>query len=163
MPSFEDYKILLNSQKENDRYYELVILSHSQMSKTYYLVRDSLPLTVTLDGSLQEFEQSVMNKTGPINSNDLDQIASFTIADIENALDAELDNIGLDTEEDVLCRALIYISTDLVNPVEDITYFVDSVPQEKGVFTVKSSVTDLNRETTGEAATLTRFPMNRAI
>jgi hypothetical protein len=133
------------------------------MSKTYRLVRDSIALTVTVDAVVREFEPSVMTIASPINSNDLDQIASFTIADVDNVLDAELDLIPLDTSEKVLCRYMIYINTDLVNPVEDITFFIDNVPQEKGAFTIRSSVTDLNADTTGEAFTLTRFPMLRAV
>ena len=159
MATYEDYKKLLTSNPDNDRYYELIIISHSAMSRTRYLVNDSKPLTaIGLD-----FEPSVMRPTRPINSNDLDQIASFTIADVLNELDTELDRIPLDTDEDVLCRYVLVLSEDLNTAIEDVTFIVDTVPQEKGVFTIKSSVTDLSREKTGEAFTLTQFPMLKAI
>lgn len=159
MATFEDYKILVNSVPENQQYFELVIISHSDMSKTYQLVNDSKPLSAIG----LEFTPSVMKPIKPVNSNDLDQIASFTIADVLNELDAELDRIPLDTEEKVLCRYLVVLSDDTSNAVEDITFFVDTVSQELGAFTIRSSVSNLNRDKTGEAFTLTRFPMLKAI
>ena len=158
--SFNDYKILLSSQPEGDRYYELLIISHSAMSQTYNLVIDSVPLAA-LSGTL--FTPANVKPSKPINSNDLDQTSSFSIGDIDNVLDDELDRIPLDTTEKIICRSVVVLSEDLNTPVEDISFFVDSVPQQKGVFTIKSSVTDLNMQQTGEAMTLTRLPALRAI
>lgn len=155
MADFNDYKILLNSAPENERYYELLILSHSEMSKTYYLVIDSREL-IALSGLV--FEPANINPSAPISSNDLDQSSSFTIGDVYNILDAELDNIALDTEEKILCRSLFVLSTDLDTPMRDTTFYADSIPQSQGVFTIKSSVTDLNSQTTGEVMNLTNLP-----
>jgi len=158
-PSFNDYKILLSSQPENERYYELLIISHSDMSKDYNLVVDSVPL-VSMGIT---FEPANIRPTKPINSNDLDQTSSFTIGDIDNVLDDEMDRIPLNTDEKIVCRSLVVLASDLDNPVEDISFYVDSVPQQKGSFTIKSSVTDLNLQKTGEAMTLTRLPSLRGI
>jgi hypothetical protein len=157
--SFNDYKVLLSSQPEGDRYYELLTISHSSMSKTYNLVIDSVPLV----SNGVTFEPANITPTRPTNSNDLDQTASFSIGDVDNVLDAELDNIPLDTDEKIVCRSMIVLSDDLDTPVEDISFLVDSVPQKKGVFTIKSSVTDLSAQQTGEAMTLTRFPSLRGL
>jgi hypothetical protein len=157
--SFNDYKILLSSQPENDRYYELLTISHSAMSKVYNLVVDS----VSLVSNGVTFEPANIKPERPVNSNDLDQIASFSIGDIDNVLDDEMDRIPLDTTEKIICRSMLVLSTDLDTLVEDISFFVDTVPQQKGVFTIKSSVTDLNALQTGEAMTLTRLPALRAI
>jgi hypothetical protein len=153
--SFDDYKKLLNSEPEGERYYEMLIISHSAMSQTYNLVIDSAPLTA-LNGV--EFRPANVKPSKPINGNDLDQTASFTIGDEFNELDGELDRIPLDTAEKIVCRSVIVVSTDLDSPVEDISFYVDSIPQQKGAFTIKSSVTDLNLQQTGEAMTLTRLP-----
>lgn len=153
MATFDDYKKLLSSQPENERYYELLILSHSQMSKTYYLVIDSAPLTAL--GF--EFEPANISPSQPVNSNDLDQTASFSIGDVNNILDDELDLIPLDSNEDILCRSVVVLAEDLNTPIEDITFYAKSVPQQKGVFTIQASVTDLSSQQTGEAFTLTRF------
>ncbi len=157
--SFEDYKILLNSVPENEQYYELLIISHSDMSQPYYLVRDTVPLTALgLD-----FTPANIKPEKPTSSNDLDQTSSFSIGDIDNVLDTELDNIPLDTTEKIVCRSIVVLSSDLNTAVEDISFYVDSVPQQRGVFTIKSSVTDLNLQKTGEAMTLTRLPALRGI
>ena len=153
MADFNDYRILLSSQPENERYYELLIISHSAMSKTYYLVIDSAPITAL--GF--DFEPANISPARPINSNDLDQTASFSIGDIDNQLDAELDLIPLDTDEKILCRSLVVLAEDLNTAIEDITFYADSVPQQKGSFTIQASVTDLNSQQTGEEFTLTRF------
>ena len=158
--SFNDYKILLSSQPENERYYELLIISHSAMSQTYNLVIDSVPLTA-LSGTV--FSPANINPSKPVNSNDLDQTSSFSIGDVDNALDDELDRIPLDTAEKIVCRTVVVLASDLDTAVEDISFYVDSIPQQKGVFTIKSSVTDLNMQKTGEAMTLTRLPALRAI
>lgn len=160
MATFEDYQILLSSQPENEREYELLIISHSLMSKTYYLVIDSAPLTA-LNGIV--FEPANITSASPINSNDLDQTASFSISDVDNVLDDEMDLIPLDNEENIVCRSVIVTSSDLDTPMIDISFYVETVPQQLGLFTIKSSVTDLNAKKTGEAFTLTDFPMLRAI
>ncbi len=144
---------------EGDRYYELLTISHSAMSKTYNLVVDSVPL---ISNGIT-FEPANISPSRPTNSNDLDQTASFSIGDVDNILDGELDRIPLDTTEKIVCRSMIVLSDDLDTPVEDISYYIDSVPQQKGVFTIKSIVTDLNVQQTGEAMTLTRLPALRAI
>ena len=159
MADFNDYRILLSSQPENERYYELLIISHSAMSKTYYLVIDSAPLTAL--GF--DFEPANISPSQPVNSNDLDQTASFSIGDVDNVLDAELDLIPLDTSEDILCRSVVVLAEDLDTPIEDITFYAESIPQQKGSFTIQASVTDLSSQQTGEAFTLTRFKPLRSV
>ncbi|MDB4261411.1 hypothetical protein N9878_00950 [bacterium] len=159
MADFNDYKILKSSEPENERDYECLIISHSQMSKTYYFVRDSVELVA----GGYTFQPTSFDSSGAINSNDLDQTASFSIGDIYNEIDSELDNVPINTTEKVTCRSLVFISKDLSAPVKDVTFFTDNIPQKQGSFTINSSVTDLNRQLTGEAMTLTRLPALRAI
>ena len=159
MATFNDYKVLLSSQPEGETYYELLTISHSAMSKEYNLVIDSAPLV----SNGVTFEPANVASSRPINSNDLDQASSFSIGDIDNVLDGELELIPLNTAEKVVCRSRVVLSADLDTYIEDISFYVDSIPQQKGVFTIKSSVTDLNVQQTGEAMTLTRLPALRAI
>lgn len=162
--AFDAYVKLLNSVPENERQYEVVIISHSKFSKTYYLVIDNLPLTANLqDGTLVTFEPASISSTNAQNTNDLDQLASFTIADVNNELDAELDRIPLGDPEVPTVTYGIYHSDYLDEPVEWVVYDVKNVPQEKGVFTINTGVPDLNRDQTGEVFDLDRFPMLRGL
>lgn len=159
MADFNDYMELISSQPENERYYECLIISHSEMTAPRYLVIDSQPLAAL--GF--DFTPANVAPVTPINGTDLDQDASFTIGDPFNELDEQMELIAMDTEENVVCRYLLFLSDDLDDPVEDISFNVDSVPQKKGYFTIKASVKDLSAQTTGETFNLTDFPMLRAI
>ena len=164
MAAFEDYQILLNSRPENQTYYECIVLAHSLFSKTYYLVNDTQDLTASLStGASVLFEAANMAPFRPINSNDLDQQATFTIGDVNNILDDELERIPLDNTENILCDYYVYHSENLTEPVNYISFNVDSVPQKKGVFTVKTGVPDLNIDSTGEIFSFDRFPMLRTL
>lgn len=154
---FEDYKILLASRPENETHYELITITHSLLSKAYYFVidtRDVISNGIT-------YEKANIKVSRAVNSNDLNQSMTFTIGDVANVLDSELDNIPLDNNERPMVNYKIVLSTDLDNPVEDINFDVESVPQKKGVFTMKTGVTDLNKLQTGDRYTYRQFPMLR--
>ena len=154
---FEDYKVLLASRPENDTYYELVTITHSLLSKTY---RFAINTQDVISGGLV-YEKANIKLGRAITSNDLNQSMTFTIGDVDNVLDSELDNIPLESNESPVVNYKIVLSTDLDNPVEDISFDVESVPQKKGVFTMKTGVTDLNKLQTGELYTYNQFPMLR--
>ena len=164
MAAYDDYVVLLNSRPENETYYECIVLSHSLFSKTYYLVNDTKDLTASLHtGQSVLFEKSNMAPFRPINSNDLDQLASFTIGDVNNTLDDEMDRIPLSNNENIICEYYVFHSEHLTENVNYISFNVDSVPQKKGVFTVKTGVTDLNNDNTGDIFDFERFPMLRTL
>lgn len=164
MPELEAYKKLLASQPENETSYETVTLSHSLFSKTYYLVVDSQPLEArTPAGDLVTFEPASISPTNAQNSNDLDQSVSFTISDVENILDSELDRIPLGNQESPIAAYAIYHSDFLDSPVEYTEYTIKSVPQKKGVFTIRAGAPDLNSDETGEIFDLDRFSPLRSV
>jgi len=47
--------------------------------------------------------------------------------------------------------------------VEVFTYLVKSISQEKGIFTLRTGVPDLNSDQTGEIYDLDTFPMMRSL
>lgn len=162
--AFEDYEKLLNSQPENETYFECIALSHSLFTKAYYLVVNTAPLTATIkDTSIVTFDPANIKPFRSINSNDLDQLASFTIGDVDNILDSELDRIPLSNTEQIVCDYYVYHSEHLDSAVEFISFYVDAVPQKKGAFTVKAGVQDLNNSTTGEIFSNDRFPQQRSL
>ena len=163
MTELEQYQVLLNSQPENEQQFETVVISHSKISATRYFVLDSKPLTAKLiTGQEVTFLPINGSSTNAQNSNDLDQQASFTISDVNNELDDELDRIPLGDTEDVVVGAGIYVSTSLEAPAEFIEYTVKSFPQKAGAFTMQCGAPNLNENETGEIMDLNRFPMLRS-
>ena len=159
----EAYEKLLNSQPEGERVYETIAISHPDI-ETRYLVIDSLPLKANLPtGELVTFQPASIASTNAVNSNDLDQKATFTIADVYNELDEVLDSIPLNTTDKPVIAYSQYHSDYLTSPVEYVEYDIESIPQKKGVFTVKCGVPDLNSDETGEIFDLDRFPMLRGL
>lgn len=158
MTEYEQYQILLNSQPENETYFETIIISHSKMSKTYYFVFDSVPLVA---GGFT-FTPANISVTNAQNTNDLDQQASFTISDINNELDDELDRIPLGNTEDIIVGYGVYVSGLLDAPAEYFEYTVQSIPQKLGAFTMQCGAPNLNRDETGEVFSFERFPMLRS-
>ena len=163
MTEFEKYEVLLNSQPENETYFETIAISHSKMSKVYYFVFNSVPLTAKLSGGAEViFLPANISATNAQNNNDLDQQASFSIADENNELDDELDRIPLGDTEDIIVGYGVYVSTALDAPAEFIEYTVKSIPQKLGTFTMQCGAPDLNRNETGEVYDFSRFPMLRS-
>ena len=163
MTEFELYEQLLNSQPENERYFETVAIRHSKMSGTRYLVMDSISLTAKLSNGQQViFSPANISSTNAENNNDLDQTASFTIEDLNNELDDELELIPLGDEEDILVDYSVYVSESLDAPATSVTYVVKAIPQRLGAFTLQCGAPSLNQDETGEIFDLERFPMLRS-
>ena len=161
MDEDQAYVILLNSQPEDETYYEAVSLSHSKFTKTYYLVVDSVPLNKKLpNGQDVTFSPANITPSNAQNSNDLDQLASFSIADLENIYDDELSNIPLGDNESPVIGYYVYVS-DHDLPAQFIEYTAKSIAQASGAFTIKCGAPDLNKDETGEVFDLERFPMLR--
>ena len=163
MTEFEQYEVLLNSQPENETFFETITISHSKISKTHYFVFNSAPLTAKLTtGETVTFLPANISATNAQNSNDLDQQASFSIGDPNSELDDELDLIPLGDKEDIIVGYGAYVSTALDAPAEFIEYTVKSIPQKKGTFTMQCGAPNLNSNETGEVFSFSRFPMLRS-
>lgn len=165
MTEQEAYETLLNSQPEGERYYTAIRLSHPDFTKTYYLVFDSVPLTAKIEtGATVVFEATAMSVDNAVNSNDLDQQASFTIPDVKNILDDELSRVQLGPNAvSPIITQYIYHSEFLDSPVEFVSYDANSVSQKKAAFSVKTGVPDLNKDETGDSFDFDTFPMLRSI
>lgn len=159
------YKLKLASNPEGELDFETVEITHSLLSKRYLIVRGNEPLTATLEtGETVTFEPSPMEATDAANSNDLDQQASFTLPDVGNLLDDEMQNIPLDNQEWPVFTFRRYVSTDLSYPcVGPITYDLQSLSQSKGVFTADVGVPRLNERPTGILATPTEIPLLKGL
>jgi len=147
---------------------ELLELSHTNFSHTYYIVRNAtLGVTVTHEDAT-EHEYSYyplrLSLTGP--RDDLDQILKVELGDLGDIIPTELDNIkaasGFNELPKVIYR--IYRSDDLTTPlygpiVLELKTFVFT--DEGAAF--NASAPSLNVNKTGESYSLPRFPMLRGL
>lgn len=139
-------------------------ISHSLLSTRYLLTREPTGLTATLEtAETVTFEGTNINIILNSAKNDLDSNFSFTLPDIDNILDDELDLIPLDNTEPIVCIYRSFNSDDLSAPSSIFELEVLNVSQKKGVFTIECGVPQLNWNKTGEIYTYDRFPMLRAL
>jgi len=161
---YDAYVELLNSNPENNSEFETVLIRHSKFSKTHYYVFDSVTLNAALQsGVYVDFLPANARTTNAENSNDLDQAATFTLGDLENNLDDELDRIPLGDTEDIIIGYGIYTTGNLDRPAAYVEYIVDSIPQKEGAFSIRCGAPKLNIDETGEIFDYDRFPMLRYI
>ena len=158
---YEAYQNLLNSQPEFERYFETISISHSKLTKTYNFVIDTVDFTAS-DGELITFTPANIKASDAQNNNDLDQTASFSIEDLNNQLDDELDLIPLGDNEDIIVKYRIYVTGHLDAPADSAEYIVKNISQKLGVFTLQCGAPSLNADQTGEIYTFERFPMLRS-
>jgi hypothetical protein len=139
-------------------------ITHPLMSQSYYLTREPEGITATLE-TAAEVEFIGMQIDLQLNStkDDLDQNFQFTLPDLENILDDELDRIPLNNQDPIQVVYRSYISTDLTEPAEIYRLEVLDVSQAKGAFTLTCGVSQLNWRQTGEIYSYDRFPMLRAL
>jgi hypothetical protein len=159
------YRRKLASAVEGDEWRETLEIYHPMMSKRYYLVRDNVPLTAMLEtGTEVNFEIANIDIKSASQNADMNQSASFTIADVDNVLDAELDNIPLDS--DVLPEFTYrrFLLSDLSYPaLGPITYETQDINQAKGRFSATVSAPKLNSRGTGLILTPTNCSLLRGV
>ena len=161
----DDYRRKLASNPEGEIDFVTVEVTHSLLSKRYLIVRGTSELTATLEtGETVTFAPSPMNAVNAANNSDLDQQASFTLPDVGNQLDDEMQNIPLDNQEWPVFTYRRFISTDLSYPCDGpVSYDLQALSQEKGVFTADVGVPRLNERATGILATPTEIPLLRGV
>lgn len=164
--SLEDQlREILSTYPAGEYLIDTIEISHSLFSQTYYLTREPLGITATLEtAATVDFTGANIEIALNSTKSDLDQNFSFTFSDIENVLDDELDRIPLDNDEKIAMVYRGYISTDLSAPAQGpIRLEVITVSQEKGVFTVEAGAPQLNWSETGIIYNYVDFPTLRAL
>lgn len=159
------YRRKLASNPEGELDYITVEITHPKLSKRWLLVRGSEPLTATLEtGETVTFEPTAMEAKGAANNNDMDQRASFTLPDVDNQLDDEMDRIPWDDPQLPLFTWRKFVSTDLSYPADGpVSYELQSINQEKGLFTADVGAPMLNQKGTGLLMTPSDIPLLRGI
>lgn len=159
------YKLKLASNPEGQMDFDTVEITHPLFSKRYLLVVGTSDLTATLEtGETVTFEATPMEVKEGGNNNDMDQQASFTLPDVGNLLDDEMDNVPLNNDEAPVFTFRSFVSTDLSYPARGpVTYDLQSLSQSKGVFTADVGVPRLNERQTGILMTPQEIPLLRGI
>jgi len=165
MTILDDYKQFLNSQPEEERVFETIEIQHPSLSQVFRFVRDSKQLTAKDENEIdQTYEPIAFISDNSKISDDLDQLASFNLPDIENILDNEMDRIDVGDQNNPTITYRIYLSTSLNEIAEGpFIYDLESIAQSKGVFTIQSGIPRLNTRETGQTYNFTDFPMLRAL
>lgn len=163
--ALEAYKLKLASNPEGVLTYETLVVYHPLMTKTYYLVMGNQDLTAFLEtGEEVTFEPSSMVATNGGNNNDTDQQGVFTLPDIGNILDDEMQNLPLSNTTMPTFTYRAYISTDLSYPCRGpIEYDLQDLTQSKGLFTANVGAPRLNERETGVRATPSNIPLMRGL
>ena len=161
----DDLRVLLNTYPAGEYIIETIEISHPLFSKIYYLTREPLGITATLEtDEVVNFDGTNIDIQLNSTKSDLDQNYSFTIPDLSNQLDDELDRIPLDNSDEISLKYRVYINTDLTGPAQGpINLNVLNVSQEKGAFTIAAGAPQLNWNKTGIIYDYDAFPMLRAL
>lgn len=159
------YRLKLASNPDGELDFTTLEITHPLLSKRYLLVRGTSDLTATLEtGEIVTFEATPMEAKNAGNNNDMDQRASFALPDVGNQLDAEMDRIPFSNQELPKFIFRRYVSTDLSYPCEGpVAYELQSLNQEKGMFTADVGVPMLNQRTTGILMTPAQIPVLRGV
>ena len=105
-----------------------------------------------------------MDAKNAANNNDMDQTALFSLPDVLNILDDEMDRIPYSNTELPKFIFRRYVSTDLSYPCDGpIVYELQTLTQEKGVFTAETGTPMLNQRQTGILMTPEEIPLLRGV
>jgi len=160
----QQLKEFLASVPQNKHIIQVVEISHSAMTKTYYLWREPYTGSVTLDDdSVVVVEPLNIDITLPETNQTLDQAFTFSIdtVNVNDEFRNELDLIPLDTTEKILIVYREYLSDNLLEPQATVNLQTESIAYNKGVATMSAVSPRLNITRTGELYTYKRFPMLR--
>ena len=161
----DELRVLLNTYPAGEYPIDTLEISHPLFSKVYYLTTEPLGITATLEtAQVVDFIGTNIGIGRNSTKSDLDQNFSFTLPDLENELDDELDRIPLDNTDNISIKYRVYINTDLSGPAQGpVNLEAIGVNQEKGVFTVTAGAPQLNWNKTGIIYDYETFPMLRAL
>lgn len=163
MPNYSEF--FLNS-KSSVVQLELLEISHSVFSKTYYIVRNATQgVTVTLEDSSTQFFEYYPLRITPLGSKgDLDQVISIDLGDLGEIVPTELDNVKFSNkfDEKPTVKYRTYRSDDLTAPLlGPFTLEISNFAFNDEGCSFEAKAPSLNINATGEFYKVARFPMLR--
>ncbi len=160
----QQLKKFLASAPQNKHVIQVVQISHSAMTKVFYLWREPYTGTITLDDdSVVSVEPLNIDVTLPETNQTLDQAFSFSFdtVNVNDEFRDELDLIPIDTTEKIVIIYREYLSDNLGEPQATVKLQTESLAYNKGVATMSAVSPRFNITRTGELYTYKRFPMLR--
>ena len=157
-------RTFLASAPQNVHPIKTLQISHSAMTRTYYLWREPYPGQVTIEGDVTvavvpcNIEIKLAGSEGH-----LDQVFEILLdlVDIEDEFREQLDLIPVDTAEKIAIVYREYLSDDLTQAQASATLQAEAVSYEKGAATISAVSPRLNALRTGELYTPRDVPMLR--
>ena len=157
-------RVFLASAPQNRYQVPTLQISHSAMSKTYHLWRESISGTATLETgavvALQAANFEVDMAGSPVH---LDQefTINLSLADIADEFREQMDRIPVDTQEKIKLMIREYMSDDMTAPQAVATLQVESVSYKAGSASISAVSPRLNVTRTGELYSPREIPMLR--
>lgn len=161
MPNLDEFYV---SNPEGERIITAFVITHPQMSQTYYLVDDSENLTVTdpdIVGGV--FNAEAISYSESVAEANLDKTATLGINDYTGVIDEELERIDFDTTSAISVTVNQYHNLDLSTPQKSTIFSVVKIAQTDGEVVMSLEKPRLNVNGTGDIMSYNRFPMQRGL
>lgn len=156
-------KVFLASAPQNIYPIQTIEISHSAMTKVYYLWREHYTGSITTETGVKEVTPVNLEIKLAGSENNLDQ--RFTIlvdlTDINDEFREQLDRIPLDTQEKIVIIYREYLSDDLTEVLSQAVLQAESVSFTIGAANISAIQPRLSLTRTGEIYSTRVIPMLR--
>jgi hypothetical protein len=138
-------------------------ISHSAMSKTYYLWREPFTGEITTEDGVRTVEPVNLEIALAGTEGHLDQNFEIRVdtTDIEDEFREQMDRIPLNTLEKIRCVYREYLSDDLTDVVARAVLEIESISYQVGAAAIQAVSPRYNLLATGEKYTPRDVPMLR--
>lgn len=142
---------------------DVLEISHSAMTKTYYLWREPFPGIVTTEDGVRTVEPMNFEVERAGSEQNLDQVYKIKVdtVDVQDEFNEQLDRIPLATTERIRLVLREYLSDDLTDMQTRAVLQVESVAHELGVAMITAASIRANVSRTGEIYAPRDVPMLR--
>lgn len=153
-----EIKEFLTSAPRGEAELETIEISHSEFTQTYRLVRNKSDGLVA--GGMT-FQYCPFIYKAPDSKGDLDQVIQLTLADLNQTIAAEIENVSNTNEEDPLLIYRSYRSSNSELVEGPLTLKITGINFIKQGANITAEARSFNVSPTGELYTYDRFSMLR--
>ncbi len=160
----EKYENYLTNNPAGERPIEIIEISHSMISKTYFVCKEPGETVIKLENGLVRTAIGVnMDITRSSSSDNLDEKYTINFSDTLGILQEEFGSIPIDSSERVKITYRVYMSTDLENvALGPVVLEAANASFKIGLATVDAQSPSLVSTRTGEIYTYERFECLKA-
>jgi len=156
-------KTVLASAPRNVHPIQTLQISHSAMSKTYYLWGEPYEGTITTEAGEVTVEPINFEIKPASDEGDLDQKFEIRVdtTDVEDEFREQMDRVPVATQEKIVCVYRVYLSDDLTETMTRYALQVEEVSFQTGAASIVAVAPRLNKLRCGELYTMRDVPMLR--